>query len=76
MIRAETRNVSSGGFYCLANQSLIPGEILNCDLTLPASRSLSKSKMTLHCTVQVLRVDERTLGFGSACRIRDYSVAE
>src|SRR5438046_7535356 len=75
-IRAETRDISSGGFYCLANQPLIPGEVLKCDLMLPASRSLKKSKMALHCTVEVLRIEERTLGFGWACRIQNYSVAE
>ena len=57
-------------------QPLIPGEVLKCDLMLPASRSLKKSKMALHCTVEVLRIEERTLGFGWACRIQNYSVAE
>src|SRR6267154_3977722 len=34
-IRAETRDVSTGGFYCLVNEPVISSEILTCDLILP-----------------------------------------
>jgi hypothetical protein len=74
-IRAETRDVSSGGFYCLVNEPVTSSEILTCDLILPESRSRKKAmKITLHCTVEVLRVEEQTPNFGVACQIQDYSV--
>ena len=74
-IRAQTVNISPDGFYCLANQSLVAGEILSCDLHLHLTRR-DGPKVTLHCTVEVLRVEERYQGYGLAFRIQDYSVAD
>lgn len=76
-IRAQTCDVSSRGFYCLAPERITASEILSCDLILPAIRSRRRSRqMILHCNVEVLRIEERLHGFGVACRIRDYSVEE
>ena len=74
-IRAETRDVSSGGFYCLSNEPVRSNEILTCDLIFPESHSHKKGiRVTLHCTVEILRVEEQTPNFGVACQIHDYSV--
>ena len=72
-IRAETRDVSSGGFYCLVNEPVTSSQILTCDLILPEFRSRKKA-MTLHCTISILRVEEQPPNYGVACQIQDYIV--
>src|SRR5882724_12280067 len=74
-IRAETRDVSTGGFYCLVNEPVTSSEILTCDLILPESRSRKRPmKITLHCMVEILRVEEQPPNYGVACQIQDYIV--
>ena len=73
-ILAETLDVSAGGFYCLSGKPLPIGEILSCHLNLPASHR--SRDIALCCTVEILRVDARSSGFGIACRIKDYTVAD
>ena len=73
-ILAETLDVSAGGFYCLSGKPLPIGEILSCHLNLSAA--VQCRNVMLHCTVEILRVDTRSPGFGIACRINDYTVAD
>lgn len=75
MILAQSRDVSSGGFYCLSGESLKPGEILNCVITLLPVPSHKKSRpVMLNCKVEVMRVEQRQPGFGLACQIHDFSL--
>ena len=75
-IHGETRDISSGGFYCFADEPLTLGEILVCDLIMAAIPTGRKSQpLTLHSKVEVLRVEEGKAGFGMGCRIQDYSIA-
>jgi hypothetical protein len=77
VIVAETLDVSAGGFYCLARKPLPIGEILSCRLNLPSAVGSKESgNVTLQCTVEILRVDTRSPGFGIACRIHDYTVGD
>lgn len=76
-LRAETRNISRDGFYCLLDQPLTPGERIECDIVVPTHDLLDPEDFVyLHCSVQVLRVEKTGTGsgFGIACRIEDYSV--
>ncbi|MBK5291001.1 MAG: PilZ domain-containing protein [Acidobacteriia bacterium] len=73
-IRAETRDVSSAGFYCLVNQPLKKGEILDCHLIVPTADPRKTRTVTLRCTIEVLRVEACPPDFGVACQIQGYSV--
>src|SRR5262245_60423929 len=74
-IRAQTRNVSSAGFYCVMDEALRKGEILDCDFIVPLASPRRKTRtVTLRCTVEVLRVEACPPGFGAACEIKSYSV--
>jgi len=71
------RDLSSQGFYCVAERPLTPGEHVYCDITIPSQGASTQSAgASLHCRIQVLRV-ETTLGgdYGLACRIEEYSVS-
>src|SRR5262245_40999626 len=71
----ETRDVSSAGFYCMVRESFIPGDNLDCILTVPAENfSRESGNVNLHCEVEVTRVDPKPAGYGVACRIHHYSL--
>ena len=75
VVESLTRNLSSGGFYCLAKAALTPGEFLMCTLEVPAHDPTGKQTMRLlECKTRVVRVDPRDTNgfFGIACRIEDY----
>ena len=74
-VRTVTHDLSSDGFYCLANTPFIPGEIRECVLGVPMHRSHSGDQVrTVHCRVRVIRVE--ALGedgtYGVGCQIEDY----
>jgi hypothetical protein len=75
VVESTTENLTSGGFYCLLNETLTQGECLFCTIVLPDSRD-SPNRLTVQCIVEVMRVTavDSTCLFGVACRIRDYSV--
>jgi len=75
VIVCRTKNISSGGFYCLSNKSLNTGDWLNCSI-LFSDTAEGRNGFTLECTVEVLRVEPIKPGecFGLACRIEDYSI--
>ena len=76
-IETRTENLNSRGFYCILETPLVPGDIIDCDLTVP---NYSPSNMSgigsLVCQVEVVRVETRGAepGFGVACRIVDFTV--
>jgi len=75
VIESLTRNLSCGGFYCLAEAALTPGEFLICTLEVPAHDPTGKeTTRLLECKTRVVRVDPRDRNgfFGIACRIEDY----
>lgn len=75
LIKCMTKNISSGGFYCISNQGFTNGEWLRCTITFPDTGDDSNT-FALECTVEVLRVEPVAPGqsFGLACRIEDYAV--
>ena len=74
---SRTRELSSEGFYCVAEKPLTPGEHIHCDIVIPPQNALAQSPGTsLHCRIQVLRVEATANGgYGLACRIEEYSVS-
>ena len=76
-----TRNLSSGGFYCLSPLAFVPGESIDCTLLLPAHNSTGRT-LVLICQVHILRVEaiveavNDESSFGIACRIEDYHFSD
>jgi len=75
LIKCKTENISSGGFYCISNETFTTGEWLRCTIMFPDTGDESNT-FALECTVEVLRVEPVGPGqsFGLACRIEDYAV--
>lgn len=70
-----TQNLSSDGFYCIANTAFVPGETISCTLTVPThDRNGGDRVRPILCRVRIIRVE--TLGeadlYGVGCRIEDY----
>lgn len=85
-VNAETDDLSISGFYCNSAEPFSPGERLECEIRIPEGASGSgngiggpspSQPLTLHCQVQVVRVEIRGLepGFGVACRIDGRRIA-
>jgi len=77
-IESETRDLSSNGFYCLANVAFTPGESLICNIKLPTHDPKGKHlERHLECRVRVVRVEvqDASAMFGVACLIEDYHFA-
>jgi len=77
-IETITRDLSSGGFYCLSKVPVTPGETLICTLKVPTHDPNGKHlERNLECKVRVMRVEpqEDEGVFGVACRIEDYHFA-
>ena len=75
ILETVTQNLSSGGFYCLAETPLVPGELMTCSLKLPAHHpSGGEQAVSLECKVRVIRVEARDADglYGIGCRIEDY----
>lgn len=77
--QAETTNISSDGFYCVAPRPFTPGEWIECDIFVPTMADQNDDDLlVLRCRVQVLRVETTGNGdgYGLACRIEDYSLGK
>lgn len=75
IVETVTRDLSSDGFYCLANTAFVPGEIRECTLGVPMHHPDSGDRVRpVLCRVRVIRVE--ALGgngsYGVGCRIEDY----
>ena len=55
-VETVTHDLSSDGFYCLANTSFVPGEIRECTLGVPMHRPNTGERPVL-CRVRVIRVE-------------------
>jgi hypothetical protein len=74
-IHAETLNISSGGFYCIARRPLTPGETVDCAIEIPAPSSPGRQH-SVNCRCTVLRIERLSdESFGLACHIDDYSLS-
>lgn len=76
-IASVTIDLSSSGFYCCTDRALEPGEVLRCTIKIPSHDPSGKClERNLDCRVHVVRVDRTDSGFGVACHIDDYHIAE
>jgi hypothetical protein len=75
-IRSETADIGSRGFYCVIEEPMKPGELLECDLVVPthARQDEREDSVLLRCAIEVVRVEKCDLGFGVACAIREYTI--
>jgi hypothetical protein len=77
-IQTFTRDLSSGGFYCMSTVPVTPGETLICTLRVPTYDPDGKHlERSLECKVRIMRVEPQddSAVFGVACRIEDYRFA-
>jgi len=75
VLETTTQNLSSDGFYCLIKSPFVPGESLECTLSLPAHQPHSTERMLLlECKVRIIRVEAPDGDglYGIGCRIEDY----
>jgi len=78
-VDARTENINSRGFYCILDTPPVPGDIMECELTVPNYGPTSLSGLgLLLCQAEVVRVEARgsELGFGVAFRILDFTIAK
>jgi hypothetical protein len=74
-LESVTENLSSKGFFCLAQTPVTSGETLLCWLTVPThDPSCKDPTMVLECRVRVVRSEPVSSAglYGIACRIEDY----
>jgi hypothetical protein len=75
VIRSVTHDLSSNGFYCIANVTFVPGETRECTLVVPTHNPFGGPPvMPVTCRVRVIRVEavgEAGL-YGVGFRIEDY----
>jgi hypothetical protein len=77
-IESTTRDLSSGGFYCLIRVQLAEGERLRCSLKIPTHDPRGgRLERTLECQVRVVRIvpQESSGIFGVACHIEEYRLS-
>ena len=76
-IETKSENLSSRGFYCVLEDPLVPGNMLDCILTVPKYGATGLGTIgSIECQVEVVRVEARgaETGFGVACRILDFKL--
>ena len=75
-IETRTENISSRGFYCILKYPLVPGDSLDCQLSIPNYGPGWVTRSIL-CKAEVVRVEARGAepGFGVGCRILDFTLA-
>jgi hypothetical protein len=74
---AETRDISSDGFFCYADEPFGIGEILHCLIMLPdPAGSESGSGVCIEGTAEVVHIvaDGSPSSFGLGCRIREFKI--
>jgi hypothetical protein len=74
-VQTTTHDLSSHGFYCVANGRFVPGEARHCILTVPTPSPLGQyGQLQVLCKVRIIRVEvtaERGF-YGIGCQIMDY----
>jgi len=74
-VETVTQNLSSDGFYCLAEAPFLPGERLMCALAIPTLEPTGrKEERRLECVVRVARLDCSGERAGVAFHIESYRV--
>jgi hypothetical protein len=76
-VETVTDDLSSDGFFCVAQTPFIPGEVRSCTLSVPAYHPDDVTRrICVHCRVRIVRVE--ALGkdslFGVGCCIEEYRV--
>jgi len=74
-VQTMTHNLSSDGFYCVANARFVPGETRDCMLAVPSHYPNDGTQaLPVLCKVRVIRVEVLGEGafYGVGCRILDY----
>jgi hypothetical protein len=76
-IETKTEDVNCDGFYCVSDHRFSLDDRLECELLIHGDElsSVPEDDLCLRCRVRVVRVVERGLGFGLACRLEDYTVS-
>ncbi len=74
-LEATTANIGSGGFYCISDEPVHPGDELRCILDLTHAHRPTH-KTSLSCQAVVLRVEHLPQGYGVACSIRNYAMIQ
>ena len=75
IVQTVTNDLSSGGFYCIANARFVPGETRECTLAVPIHYPHGgTSALLVLCKVRIMRVEVTAEdGFhGVGCQIVDY----
>ena len=76
LIFTSTQNVSSEGFYCVADEP-VPGGDHECVILVPANAPNARKFLYLRCQVQILRIDPLDQKrFGIAARIQNYHASK
>jgi hypothetical protein len=78
-VRTITQDLSSDGFYCIANARFVPGEARHCTLLVPTHHPGGEnSPLQVLCKVRIIRVEvtgERGF-YGVGCQIMDYRLVK
>jgi hypothetical protein len=78
-IDSTTENLNSRGFYCILEEPLVEGDVVECELTIPSEGPTAFGGFgSLVCQAEVLRIEDRApeLGFGIAFRILDFTITK
>jgi hypothetical protein len=76
-VSCKTRNVSSQGFYCLVQEPLESGELVECTVVIPIPKPGNPdAALWLKCHARLLRVEAVAAdkAFGIAFLIEEYCV--
>ena len=71
VVRTETEDLNSEGFYCTSDRPFSPGEQLECELLIPVKEAgVDGTSLVLRRRAKVVRVEIRGIqaGFGLACQ--------
>ena len=77
-VETVTDNLSSEGFYCVANVPLLPGEVRDCTLGVPShNRGGTAKVLPMLCRIRIVRMKtlHETELYGIGCHIEDFRLA-
>jgi len=75
IVHSMTHDLSSDGFYCIANAIFVPGETRDCTLAVPTRHPQGGVRaVPVLCKVRVIRVEVKDDdgSYGVGCQITDY----
>ncbi len=74
-VQTITQDLSSDGFYCIANARFVPGESRECTLLVPTHHPHGGDPaLPVLCKVRIIRVEVLAEAgcYGVGCQIEDY----